>query len=306
MPRHWPLRLGRRDGNTPRPSEIIRSRVWDETQTREAIRRYRAGREARARLPTAPADERATLLALARTGEEAAHWLVETYRPLVRAVAAGYLRALPATLLERADLLQEGMAGLLVAAERFDPDRGTKFSTYAAWWVRQAMTRALDRSRPVRVPRLLRAQVRTQESRPPAIDPERWEAARQADRLPFLSLEAETETGDLLRDEIPGPDDDPALTVAEADRQEGMRRVLRRLLACLPAAEQAVLALRWGLDGEPARSRQETARLLGLCGGDVRRLERSGLQRLQRLGHRWQRLLQGGWGFTGEELWDDA
>lgn len=304
MPRRRPPSLGRRDGETPRPSEIIRS--WDEGETHAAIRRYRAGREARARLPTAPEADRPTLLAQIRAGEEAAHWLVEEYRPLVRLVAAGYMRALPATMLERSDLLQEGFAGLLVAAERFDPERGAKFSTYAVWWIRQAMIRALDRGRPLRVPRMLRTQVRARESRPPTIDPARWEAAMQADRLPFQSLEAETESGGLVRDEIPGPDDDPAWTCAEADRQEGVRRVLRRLLRHLPAAERTVLILRWGLDGLPARPRQETARLLGLHRDDVRRLERRAMDRLRRLGRRWRRLLQETWGFTGKELWDDV
>lgn len=148
-------------------------------------------------------------------------------------------------LLPREDLLQEGYLGLLRAAERYDPDRGAKFSTYAGWWIHQRMARAqVDKPYMVRVPiGNLRA---------------------RRNRRRVVSLHAEGHDGHTLGDVLAAPAD--AMLHLETDE----------LLARLPEREALVLRLRY-LEGHTL---QEVAKVFGRSRERIRQLEKRALERL--------------------------
>jgi RNA polymerase primary sigma factor len=223
--------------------------------------------------------------------------LIECNLRLVVSVATRYRNH---SLLQLSDLVQEGNIGLHIGAERFDWRRGFRFSTYAYWWIRQAVTRAIaDKSRAVRLPahaselltRAARAErdLHVELGRQPTLDElaehlgveREWLSdVRGAARLP-LSLEApltddgELTRGDLVRDEAAA--DAPRRAAEAADLADRLTQALDEL----PGRERQVLHLRFGLDGEPERSLDEVARLLGVSRELIRQVESSGLARLR-------------------------
>jgi RNA polymerase primary sigma factor len=199
------------------------------------------------------------------------------------------------------DLVQEGMLGLIRAVEKFDWRRGFKFSTYGTLWIRQAIQRGLqNHGRTIRVPvhvsqrqvkvRKIEADLSTRLSREPTdeeiaavaeLPPEEVAELRELSRAMTsldqpVSEDGETALGDLLASDRPEPHEE----VAVIERDERVNEAVRRL----PAAEQSVIRLRFGLAGEEPRTLRQAGSELGITAERARQLEEQGLRRLAAAG----------------------
>jgi RNA polymerase sigma factor (sigma-70 family) len=250
-----------------------------------------------ARTPLLTADEEQDLARRVETGDAAAERkLVEANLRLVVHVARRYKHR----GLSMLDLIEEGNLGLLQAARKFRADRGTRFSTYATWWIRQAMVRALaNQARMIRLPvhveQLVARYVKMREAmtqelgRVPTLAEVAARMKRPVDEIEHLeavrqqpvSFDAPVGTGEgTLKDFVQDR------TAAPAGRLVGLfqeRAELAGVLADLPDNERTVVRLRFGLDGAEAMTLEEIGRRLGLTRERVRQIEAAALKRLRRL-----------------------
>ncbi len=247
------------------------------------------------RHPLLTADEEVALAKRIEQGDpEAKERMINSNLALVVSIAKRY----PQNELPLLDLIQEGIFGLIRAAEKFDWRRGFKFSTYATYWIRQAIQRGIEnKARTIRVPtNIAQRERKIQRTRRTLAgklgrDPTDEEIAAAAE-LPLeqvvamadltrtvtsldrpVGIEGETALGDLLGDERAGPAEEVEVALIE--------ETLSRALEGLPDEERAVVALRYGVNGAdgPVGIR-EASRRLGITQPETRKLEERALERL--------------------------
>ncbi len=259
-------------------------------------KRIERGFEARDLLeenPELPQEEQTIIQANIADGQAAREHLSRANTRLVVSIAKRYRnQGLPMS-----DLIQEGNVGLMIAVDRFDYTMGNRFSTYASWWIRQTITRALSqKSRIIRLPLHLSDQLRRITTAHQILkqelgrDPSDEELSNRLDlpvkdiratldsNLQTIALEMpvgnDSEFGDFIEDDLSLSPDEAMNIVMLSD---SVNRILNELLP----REAKILRLRFGLEGGTPKTLEQVGKILGLSRERIRQIERHALRRLQ-------------------------
>jgi len=241
-----------------------------------------------------PAKEEERLEKDIEEGEEAKERLITSNFRLVANIAAKY----QGRGVHFYDLIQEGNTGLMKAVKGFDVERGNRFSTYATWWIRQAVSRAVaDQGRTIRVPVHEQEKIRklgkvsekleSQLGRKPTVEelakemgvtPKKVKALMKESRRIFslnmpVGVEKDSELGDFIENEQPSPE--------EMVSQEMRRERVKELLDVLTPRERKVLILRFGLDGGGSRTLEKVGEFFGVTRERARQIEAEALRKLR-------------------------